>query len=324
MSDEEKNGKKVYADLEDLPGVGPATAEKLRVAGYTDFQLIAAANAYDLVEKADMKLEKAKEAIEAAKGALKVGYETADILLERRKQMYKIGTSSKNLDELLGGGVETGAITEAYGRFGSGKSQLGFQLCINVLKTPSGNNGHSVPTGVLFIDTEGTFRADRIAQLAEAAELNVDEALKRIFVARAENSDHQILLIEKAHELIEKNNIRLIVVDSLTSHFRADYAGRGSLGDRQQKLNKHIHILLHLAEKYNLAVYITNQVMDDPAMMFGDPTKPIGGNVLAHASTYRIYLRKSKEEKRIARLVDSPHLPEAEAVFRVKETGICD
>ena len=134
MTDEEKNGKKIYADLEDLPGVGPATAEKLRSNGYTDFQLIAAANPYDLVEKADMKLEKAKEAIEAAKNALQVGFETADILLERRKQMYKITTSSKNLDELLGGGVETGAITECYGRFGSGKSQIGFQLCINILK----------------------------------------------------------------------------------------------------------------------------------------------------------------------------------------------
>ncbi len=321
---DEENEKKVYADLEDLPGVGPATAEKLRTNGYTDFQLIAAANPYDLVEKADMKLEKAKEAIEAAKGALKVGFETADILLERRKQMYKITTNSKNLDELLGGGVETGAITECYGKFGSGKSQIGFQLCVNVLKTVPEQNGSSTPPGVLFIDTEGTFRADRIAQLADAAGLNLDEALKRIFVARAENSDHQILLVEKAPELIEKNNVRLIVVDSLTSHFRSDYAGRGSLGDRQQKLNKHMHLLLKLAERHNLAVYITNQVMDDPAMMFGDPTRPIGGNVLGHTSTYRVYLRKSKEEKRIARLVDSPHLPESEAVFRVKETGICD
>jgi DNA repair protein RadA len=149
-------------------------------------------------------------------------------------------------------------------------------------------------------------------------------ALKNIQVARAENSDHQIILLERADEIIQKYNIKLVIVDSLTSHFRADYLGRGALGERQQKLNKHVHDLQRLAEKYNLAVYVTNQVMDNPGILFGDPTTPIGGHVLAHMSTYRLYVRKSKEDKRIARLVDSPNMPEGEAVFKVTPKGLTD
>lgn len=200
-------------------------------------------------------------------------------------------------------------------------SQIGFQISVNAQKPPEeGGLGR----GVIFVDTEHTFRPDRIAQLAEAQGLDVDEVLKNIHVARAENSDHQIILVEKCEELIKEGNIGLIVVDSLMSQFRSDYMGRGALGERQQKLNKHVHTLQRLADNHNLAVYMTNQVMDDPGMLFGDPTKPIGGNVIAHASTYRLYLRKSKDDKRIARLVDSPNLPEGECVFRVKKEGICD
>lgn len=320
---EEKNGKKVYyRELEDLPGVGEVTAERLRAKGYSDFATIAAAAPHDLAEAGDLSVENAKKAIEAAKEAVEVGFESADLVYERRKNISKVSTGSKNLDELLGGGVETCAITESYGRFGSSKTQVGFQLCVNAQKNLESNG--SGPARVLFVDSEATFRPERIAQIAEAAGLNPQDILKNIFVARAENSDHQILLIEKSAELIEKNNIKLIIIDSLTSHFRSDYMGRGALSERQQKLNKHLHLLQQLAEKYNLAVYVTNQVMDDPGMLFGDPTKPIGGHVLAHMSTYRLYVRKGKEDKRIARLVDSPNLPEGEAVFRVTPKGIGD
>jgi DNA repair protein RadA len=200
-------------------------------------------------------------------------------------------------------------------------SQIGFQISVNVQK-PVEQGG--LGKGVIFVDTEHTFRPDRIAQLAEAQGMDVDAVLRNIHVARAENSDHQVILVEKCEELIKEKEIGLIVVDSLMSQFRSDYMGRGALGERQQKLNKHVHTLQRLADKYNLAVYMTNQVMDDPGMLFGDPTKPIGGNVIAHASTYRLYLRKSKDDKRIARLVDSPNLPEGECVFKVRKEGICD
>ncbi len=318
----EKEKKKFYKELEDLPGVGEVTAERLRAKGYADFASIAAAAPHDLAEAGEFGVESAKKAIEASKEAIEIGFESADIVYERRKNIYKISTGSKNLDDLLGGGVETCAITEAYGRFGSSKTQIGFQLCVNMQKQ-SNNNGNA-PYGVLFVDSESTFRPERVAQMAEAAGLNSQEVLKNIYVARAESSDHQILLIEKADEWIQKYNVKLVIIDSLTSLFRSDYVGRGALGERQQKLNKHLHLLQQLAERHNLAVYVTNQVMDDPGMLFGDPTKPIGGHVLGHMSTYRLYVRKSKDNKRIARLVDSPNLPEGECVYKVTETGISD
>ncbi|MGV8085506.1 MAG: DNA repair and recombination protein RadA [Candidatus Bilamarchaeum sp.] len=319
--DKDKGKKKYYKELEDLPGVGEVTAEKLRAAGYGEFSALAAAMPHELAEIAGMSVESAKKAIEAAKTMVEIGYETADIVYERRKSISRIKTGSTALDELIGGGVETMAITEMYGKFSSGKSQLGFQLSVNVqLPTDQGGLGG----GVLFIDTEATFRPERIVQLAEAAGLDPQTVLKNITVARAENSDHQIILAERADEIIEKNNVKLIVIDSLTSHFRADYLGRGALGERQQKLNKHVHTLQKLAEKHNLAVYVTNQVMDNPGILFGDPTTPIGGHVLAHMSTYRLYVRKAKDDKRVARLVDSPNMPEGEAVFKVTPKGLGD
>lgn len=307
-------------DLEDLPGVGPATADKIKKAGY-DIQKIAASSPHELSEVAGMGVETAKKIISAARDSLEMGFEKASEIMDKRKDITKITTKSKNLNELLGGGIETMAITEFYGRYGSGKSQVCYQLAVNT-QLPIEDGG--MESAVLWVDTESSFRPERVAQMAEALGLNSKEVLDNIFVAKAINSDHQIILIEKADELIREKNIKLIVVDSLTAHFRVDYAGRGALGERQQKLNKHIHILQKLADKYNLAIVIANQVMDNPGILFGDPTTPIGGNVLGHAATYRIYLRKSREEKRVARLVDSPCLPDNETIFKVKPEGIRD
>lgn len=321
MVKEKEEKYKVIKDLEDLPGIGETTAEKLRQAGYTQIEQIATANPHELNEIAELGVETAKKAIEAAKKAVEVEFETAWSMLERRQNIGRITTGSKKLDELLGGGVETQSITEFFGKFASGKSQVGFQLSVNAQLPPEkGGLGGKV----IFIDSESTFRPDRVKQMAESVGLDPKTTLENIFVQKAENSDHQILLAEKADHLIKNENVKLLIIDSLTSHFRADYIGRGALGERQQKLNQHVHRLQKLADKYNIAVYFTNQVMDNPAIMFGDPTTPIGGHVLAHAATYRVYLRKSKEDKRIARLVDSPNLPEREVVFRVTTEGIKD
>ncbi len=318
---EEEEEEKKAVELEDLPGIGPTTAEKLRAAGYDDFQKIANSAKHELSEIADITADKADKVICAARDALEMGYESADKIYERRKAIRRIATGSKELDALLGGGVETMAITECYGKFSSGKSQIGFQLSVNVQK-PLEEGG--VDGSVLFIDSESTFRPERIIQLAEVQGMDPDQVLKKIHVARAVNSDHQMLLVEKAEEMIKQNNVKLIVIDSLTSHFRSDYVGRGALSERQQKLNKHVHMLQKLADQHNISVYVTNQVMDNPGIMFGDPTTPIGGHVLAHAATYRVYLRKGKEEKRIARLVDSPCMPEGECIFKVKPEGVRD
>ncbi len=313
--------KKKIERIEDLPGVGPTTAEKLRSAGYTTLEAIAVASPAELVEVAEIGEGTAIKIINAAREALEMSWITAKELMERRRAVGRISTGSSNLDSLIGGGVETQSITEFYGKFGSGKTQICHQLSVNVQLPPEkgGLNG-----AALYIDTENTFRPERIIQMAEAVGLNPEQALQNIYVARAYNSDHQMLLVEKAREIIEERNIRLIVVDSLTAHFRAEYVGRGALAERQQKLNRHIHALQHLADAFNLAVVVTNQVMARPDVLFGDPTEPVGGHVLAHAATYRVYLRKAKGPKRIARLVDSPHLPEGEVVFQITPEGIRD
>ncbi len=313
--------EKAVREIEDLPGIGEASAEKLRNAGVDSLAKVAVASPYELAETTGISVENAKKAIETAKESTTVNYETGEAIYEKRKQIGKISTNSKDLDELIGGGVETGAITEAYGRFASGKSQIGFQLSVNAqLDRENGGLGG----GVLFIDTEGTFRPERIENIAKAKGLDPKKALENILVVRATTTEQQMLAVERAEKLIQDHNIKLIVVDSLTSLFRSEFAGRGALAERQQKLNAHVHRLQMLADKYNLAVYVSNQVMDNPGIMFGDPTTPIGGNVLAHAATTRLYMRKSKEERRIVRLVDSPSMPEGECVIKLSEDGIRD
>lgn len=317
----EKKEKVKEMAIEDLPGIGPKGAEKLRNAGYEDLMSIAASSSGEISAVCEIGSATAEKIIAAAREKLDMGFKGADEILKRRKIVGKIATGSKSLDELLGGGVETQAITEAHGAYGSGKSQIGFQLAVNVQlpKEKGGLNGRCI-----FIDTESTFRPERIMQMAEEKGLDPRKVLKNIFIAKAFNSDHQVVLAEKAKELIADKNVKLIVVDSLMSHFRSDYSGRGELAPRQQKLNRHLHALQKTADTHNVAVYVTNQVMAKPDMLFGDPTAAIGGHVLGHASTYRLYLRKSKGGKRIARLIDSPNLPEGEAIFMLSEKGVSD
>ncbi len=311
-------GKKEMS-LEDLPGVGPKTVEKLMEAGYTDLMVIATSSPAEIAAIADVGEGVAAKIIAAARDALEMGFETGTSILEKRKSVNKLTTGSAELDGLLGGGMETQAITECYGAYGSGKTQLAHQLAVNV-QLPKDKGG--LEGCALFIDTENTFRPERIEQMAKAIGLDPKDVLEKIYVGRAYNSDHQILLVEKAKDIIKEKNIKLVVIDSLTSHFRSEYVGRGSLATRQQKLNQHLHTLQKIADTHNCVVYVTNQVMARPDILFGDPTEAVGGHVLHHAATFRIYLRKSKGDKRIAKLVDSPYLPDGEAVFRVTPEGI--
>ncbi|MGC9309889.1 MAG: DNA repair and recombination protein RadA, partial [Candidatus Nanoarchaeia archaeon] len=201
-------------------------------------------------------------------------------------------------------------------------TQLALSLAVTVQlpKDKGGVNGKAV-----YIDTEGTFRPERVRQFAEGLGANSDKVLKNIFVARAFNSDHQILLLDKIAEMIKDGEpIKLLIVDSLTAHFRAEYSGRGQLADRQQRLNRYLHQMMRLADQYNIAVYVTNQVMANPAMMFGDPTTAIGGNIVGHACTYRMYLRRGKKDTRVAKLIDSPNLPDGETVFSIETDGLKD
>jgi len=322
MKIEEKPKKKIMS-VKDLPGVGPASIDKLSAAGFQDLMSIAVATPGEIVGATELTEVTAKKVIAIARANLEMEFISGEELMEKRAKMIRISTGSTELNNLFGGGMETGAITEAYGQYGSGKSQIAHSLAVRI-QLPEGKGGAG---GVaVFIDTEGTFRPERITQMAKAAGLDPQEVLKGIKVARAFNSDHQMLLAEKIDDLITKQgfNVKAVIVDSLTSHFRAEFIGRGTLADRQQRINKHMHVLMRLADKHNLIVYVTNQVMSKPDQFFGDPTEAIGGHIVAHNSTYRIYLRRGKKGTRVAKMVDSPDRPEGEAVFNITEQGIVD
>jgi DNA repair protein RadA len=321
-------------EIEDLPGVGPTTADKLREAGFLTVESIATASPTELAESAEIGESTAKKMIKAAREIADIGgFRTGQDVFEQRKQIRKLRTLVPDFDTLLGGGVETQAITECYGEFGSGKSQIVHQLAVNV-QLPEELGGLS--GSAIYIDTENTFRPERIEQMVNGLSFpdhpdlelpSPEEFLANIHVARAHTSDHQMLLIDTAKELAVElktsdKPVRLFIVDSLTAHFRAEYAGRGTLATRQQKLNRHMHELFKLVDENNAVGLVTNQVMSNPGVFFGDPTKPIGGNIVGHTATFRLYLRKSKGGKRIARLVDSPNLPEGEATFMVEEAGL--
>lgn len=319
MEEEVKKEKIKEAEIMDLPGVGAATAEKLREAGFRNVMSLAVSTPGQLIEAGGFTEGSARKVINAAREQSQLEFTTGEEILEKRKEVKKLSTGSLSFDEMLGGGIETASITECFGEFGSGKTQIGQILAVNTIK-------QFPESHVVYIDTENTFRPERIEQLARGAGVNAEEVLKRIFIAKAYNSDHQMLLSEKVEELIadKKMDVKLVVVDSLTSQFRAEFIGRGTLSERQQKLNKHMNTLKKLGQVYNMAIYVTNQVMAKPDMFFGDPTAAIGGNIVGHNSTFRIYLRKGKKGSRVAKLIDSPNLPESECNFFVKEEGLED
>lgn len=322
-SEDTKEDQVVEKKLTDVPGIGPGIATKLESAGIYDLMGLAVMSPSALSDLAGVGEAVARKAIQAARGMMNLGFMSGDEFAKKRENVMFITTGSQNLNGLLGGkGVETGSITEAYGAFGSGKTQIALTLSVNVQlpKEQGGAEGKAV-----YIDTEGTFRPDRIKQIATAIGASPEKALKNILVARAFNSDHQILLLDKINEMIKDGEpIKLIIIDSITAHFRAEFSGRGQLADRQQKLNRYLHNVMKIAEQHNLAVFVTNQVMANPGVMFGDPTTAIGGHILGHASTYRMYLRRGKAGSRVAKLIDSPNLPENECQFFLTEGGVKD
>ena len=248
---------------------------------------------------------------------------TAATLLQKELKRPKISTSSQQLDEILGGGVSIGAITEFSGAFATGKTQISFQLCLNVQR-PVEEGG--LEGKALFVDTENTFAPARVAEMSYSFTDDPGTYLQNIFVSRAYNSDHQIQIIEKADKVIEKNDIRLVIIDSMASHFRAEFPGKENLPRRQQALMAHAETLQRIAESYNLAIVTTNQILSNPDNLFSGISnlEPALGFAWGHRPTHRILLRKSRGTARIARIFDSPELPEREAVYHITPQGIRD
>ncbi|MFP4006290.1 MAG: DNA repair and recombination protein RadA [Candidatus Hadarchaeia archaeon] len=309
-------------DIETLEEIEKATARRLRDSGLDTIEAVATAKKNDLLKAAEIGESKAERIIqEARRESEKDQFVTAEEIMEKRGDVGWITTGSEELDNLFGGGIETQAVTEIFGEFGSGKTQLAHQLSVNVRLPPEegGLDGKSI-----YIDTENTFRPRRIKSMAEALDLDPKETLQSIYVAKIVNTDQQLITAEKAQDIVEEEDIKLLVVDTVTSLFRAEYVGRESLAERQQKLGQHLLALHRIADQYNVAVLVTNQVQANPDAFVGDSTQPVGGHILGHSATNRIYLRKSRGSRRIARIVDSPELAEGEAVYRISKEGIRD
>ncbi len=323
---EEVDTLSIDSDLESLPGLGPVTRKKLNEAGVHTILDLAVRSPTEIADRVGTDLPRATEFCNKARlslveaGVLEKDFVPASEIYKRRLAIDKFTTGTTSLDNLFGGGIESQAVTEFYGEFGSGKTQICHTLCITV-QQPRDQGG--LDANAVYIDTENTFRPERIVGIAEARGLDPDKILDRITVAKAYNSSHQELIVGELGRVLDKQPVKLVIIDSAVAHYRAEFLGRGTLAERQQKLNRFMHLLTRTSETRNLAVVVTNQVQATPDVYFGDPAKPTGGHVVGHTSTYRIYLRKAGK-KRIARMVDSPYHPEQEAVFMLSEMGVSD
>ena len=312
---------KKFEFIEDIPGVGPATAEKLREMGFHTVESLATATIKELTV-AGVGEKQAAKVVAEARDSLALSFIRADELMKLRQNVKRLTTASKQLDQLLGGGLETQTITEFYGEYGVGKSILSHQLAVMVQlpEEKGGLNG-----GALYIDTENTFRPEWIVRMAKAMGMDPVETAKKIIYSEAFNSDHQILLLEKADQVIQENKIKLIIVDSLTAHFRSEYLGREMLAERQQKLNSHLHRLVRLCRAFNACAVVTNQVMSRPDAFFAMAVEAVGGHIVSHTSHTRLFLRRTASGPvRICKLISSPYLPEGECIFKITEEGIKD
>jgi DNA repair protein RadA len=323
VSEESQINDLTNLEIQDIEGIGPTTAKKLREAGIFSVMDLAVAAVEDLAVDINASKESAASFIMAAQKLLRESdvlekeFITADTALKKRRSLLRCSTGSSMLDDLFLGGIETQAVTELYGEFGSGKSQICHTMCITAGQ-PVESGG--LNSGIIYIDTEGTFRPERLEQISSSRNIDPVRALQNVAVCKVYNSAHLELIVKNLGKYIDDYKAKLVVVDSIISLHRAEFSGRGTLADRQQRLNSIMHKLLRISEIYNVAIIVTNQVQSAPDTFFGDPTKPTGGNVIGHASTYRVYLRKSGEN-RIAKMIDSPYHPYSEVRFTINEKG---
>lgn len=307
-------------------GIQPRDIKALIEGGYHTVESIAYTPKRAILTVKGISEAKADKIIAEAAKVVPMGFTTATDMHHRRNELITITTGSKQLDTLLAGGIETGSITEIFGEFRTGKSQICHTLAVTCQLPFDMGGGEGK---CLYIDTEGTFRPVRCLAVANRYGLNGEEVLDNVAYARAYNSDHQLELLNKAAAMMTETRFSLLIVDSATSLYRTDFAGRGELSARQTHLAKFMRLLQRLADEFGIAVVITNQVVAQvdggPAAMFNpDPKKPIGGNIIAHASTTRLFLKKGRAETRICKIYDSPCLPESECLFAINKDGIGD
>ncbi|XP_063958741.1 DNA repair protein RAD51 homolog A [Lytechinus pictus] len=305
-------------------GISSNDVKKLEEAGMHTVESVAYSTKKELCAVKGISEAKADKILNEAQKLVPMGFTTATQFHQQRSEIIQVTTGSKELDKLLQGGIETGSITEIFGEFRTGKTQLCHTMAVTCQLPIDMGGGEGK---CLYIDTEGTFRPERLIAVADRYNLSGSDVLDNVAYARAHNSDHQSQLLLQASAMMAESRYALLIVDSATALYRTDYSGRGELASRQMHMGRFLRTLLRLADEFGVAVVITNQVVaqvDGAAMFTSDPKKPIGGHIMAHASTTRLYLRKGRGETRICKIYDSPCLPEAEAMFAINADGIGD
>jgi len=310
--------------VKDVKGVGHKTAEKLEEHGIDGVKSLAMSSEDNLVEDIGIGEGKASNILSNARNQLEThstGFSTGDAVQDKEKALGSIHTGSEKVDGLLGEALPVGMITEFYGKNSSGKSQIAATLAVNV-QLPEEEGG--LDKGAIYIDTENSLMTQRLEQIAEEKGMDGEEALSNVYISRTIDTSDLLDKVKSAKKLCSQEDIGLVVVDSIIGPFRAEYSGRGELTERQDKLGDVILALRELVRTHDVAVVYTNQVYDDPGEMFGDATKPAGGNVLSHNSSLRVYLQDRSSKGWAAKLTDSPGLPQREVRFNIDETGVTD
>ncbi|KAH7446921.1 hypothetical protein KP509_01G082000 [Ceratopteris richardii] len=322
-ADEEHHGPFPVEQLQ-ICGIAASDTKKLKDAGLCTVEAVAYSPKKDLLQIKGLSEAKVEKIIEAASKLVPMGFTSASQLHAQRSEIIQISSGSKELDKILEGGIETGSITEIYGEFRTGKTQLCHTLCVTCQLPLDQGGGEGK---ALYIDAEGTFRPQRLLQIAERFGLNGADVLENVAYARAYNTDHQSRLLLEAASMMADTRFAIMIIDSATALYRTDFVGRGELSARQMHLARFLRSLQKLADEFGVAVVITNQVVaqvDGSAMFAGPQVKPIGGNIIAHASTTRLALRKGRGEERICKVISSPCLAEQEARFQITTDGVID
>jgi DNA repair protein RAD51 len=322
---QENENENEYHPIELLQdsGINNNDIKKLVEAGFNSLESIAYTPKKNLVIIKGLSEIKVDKIIKAVYEILKLGIQPCIIALEERKKLTRITSGSKELDSLLGGGFESNSITELFGEFRTGKTQICHTLCVTCQLSKSNGGGEGK---AIYIDTEGTFRPEKLAPIAERFGLDPKEVIENVFYARAYNSDHQNRLLFQVCGLMCEHKFSLLIVDSATALYRTDYTGRGELSNRQMSLAKFLRNLQKIADEHKIVVVITNQVVAtvDGNSFGGNDKKPIGGHIMAHACQTRLFLKKGLKQNRICKVYDSPSLPEAEATYSITDHGIDD
>uniref|UniRef100_A0A914Z3J2 DNA repair protein RAD51 homolog n=1 Tax=Panagrolaimus superbus TaxID=310955 RepID=A0A914Z3J2_9BILA len=299
--------------------------KKLAAQGYCTVEAVAYATRKEIFAVQGIGDKKCENLIAAAHKLIPMGFKPATEIQQKRADVILIETGSRELNRLLGGGIETGSLTEIFGEFRTGKTQLCHTLAVTC-QLPIDCGG--AEGKVIWFDTEGTFRPERLVAIAEARNLNSEQCLENVAYVRVHNTDHQMSLLIAARTMMAEGRYALVIVDSIINHYRTDFSGRGELAPRQAHLGKFLKSLATIASEFGVAVVMTNHVVATPdagaGPYAGDSKKPCGGHILAHASTTRLYFKKGKGTNRVCKIYDSPCLPEGEADFAISNMGIVD